>query len=124
MCSCSCPQYGESTGIFRNFPTNSSPNIVLSVQSPILEQFRIDTDKFVIFGVINNIICRVHRYPLTVAYSSSAMESDNFDKTNNNIPQQDLKVFVDGKHSFDEIAVNLGKSYTELQNLFSQSMYK
>jgi len=74
----------------------------------------IDVHKFILFGVVNTIIKRVHKYPLSI---SPDRESDE-------IPQTVLERMIDGKHTYDEISVDLGKPYSYLNNLFSHSIDK
>jgi len=101
--------------IFRQY---ANPILTLSHQAQLLQTQNVDIHAFVVFGVVNNIISRVHKYPLVLANNTG------IDPNGSPVELQELSQFVDGKHTFDEIATKLGKSYTEIQNFFSLSMYK
>lgn len=75
-----------------------------------LVELNIDIKKLINYGVLNNIIRLVRKYPLRLSSNESSIT-------------QTLQQYIDGKHSLDKIAVNLGVSKKELEKFFNKYMY-
>jgi hypothetical protein len=78
-----------------------------------LEDLNVDIRTVVQFGLLNGLIRRVHKYPVSIAATSSSVTSVIY-----NVHQM-----VDGKHSYDEIAVAHDLPYSELDKHFDLCLY-
>jgi len=82
-----------------------------------LHLLNINMHSFILFGVLNNIIKRVHKYPLS-------LPPPNPNNKDTGISRTILEKFIDGKHNYDEISVETGLPYHEIDSLFSLSINK
>ena len=78
-----------------------------------LEELNVDIRALVQFGLLNNLLRRIHKYPVSIAATSSTVTSVIY-----NVHQM-----VDGKHSYDEIAVAHDLPYSELDKHFDLWLY-
>lgn len=76
--------------------------------------YNVDVKKLVSFGVLNNIIRRLHPYPVGMVQQSQELSST--------FPPI-IHQMVDGKHPMDEIAVTLNMSFKELESYFDKFIY-
>ena len=101
-----------------------------------LHQWNIDIFSFITFGVVNNIITRVHKYPLALApaVTGNSAEHGHLEPLPG-IQQYEINSLtlffvslndrmIDGKHTFDELSTESGMSHHELNRFFSLSIYK
>ena len=80
-----------------------------------LEELNIDIRALIQFGLLNGLIRRIHKYPVSIASNSSTITSSSI----SNVHQM-----VDGKHSYDEIAVTHDLPFSELDKHFDLSLYR
>jgi hypothetical protein len=107
-----------------------------------MKSFNIDIRRFVTFGLVNNLIRRLHKFPISIK------EGDEHQSPLPNIQQYIYFVLlwnsqlinvsltclsgrclfavrmIDGKHHYDEIAVSTGLSYGDIDTHFDQSVYR
>ena len=79
-----------------------------------LDDMNIDIRVLVQFGLLNDFIRRVHKYPVSIASNAS-----NATSTIHNVHQM-----IDGKHSYDEIAVAQDLPPSELDKHFDLFVYR
>lgn len=79
-----------------------------------LEEHNIDVRAFIHFGLLNGILRRIHKYPVSIAANSSSVSS-----IIHNVHQM-----IDGKHSYDEIAVAHDLPFSELDKHFDLSLFR
>lgn len=79
-----------------------------------LEELNVDVRALIQFGLLNAILRRVHKYPVSIAANSSSITS-----TIHNVHQM-----IDGKHSYDEIAVAHDLPFSELDKHFDLCLYR
>lgn len=79
-----------------------------------LEEVNVDIRAFIHFGLLNGILRRIHKYPVSIAANSSSVSS-----IIHNVHQM-----IDGKHSYDEIAVAHDLPFSELDKHFDLSLFR
>lgn len=92
-------------------PDNTVRSIVLRNN---LEEKNIDIRALVQFGLLNNLLRRIHKYPVSIASTSASVTS-----TIQNVHQM-----IDGKHSYDEIAVTHDLPFSELDKHFELCLFR
>ena len=79
---------------------------------------RVHIHKFVLFGTVNKLIRRIHRYPIIVQDPPSSVKSTFDDVTKR------LVALCDGAHCFDEICCELGRNQRNVKRLLNRSGIK
>lgn len=100
--------------IFKLYAMYNANNEVKMIYHAIKEHgYNIDIKKLTSFGVLNQIIRRLHPYPVG---SIQQQEGTAY-------ISQTLQQMADGKHHLDEIAVTFNMSYNELEPFFEKVIY-
>jgi nitrogen permease regulator 2 len=88
---------------------------------PLIVDRVIDPHRFIVFGRVNGLIRRVHRYPVGKIQSTKTVDSssgnDNKDGTLTHDMRFHLEAMMDGTYSFDAISCELGFSYSQLESI-------
>lgn len=79
-----------------------------------LEELNVDVRALIQFGLLNGILRRIHKYPVSIAANSSSVAS-----IIHNVHQM-----IDGKHSYDEIAVAHDLPFSELDKHFDLCLFR
>lgn len=79
-----------------------------------LDDLNVDIRALIQFGLLNQLIRRIHKYPVSISANSSSATS-----TIHNVHQM-----IDGKHSYDEIAIAHDLPFSELDKHFDLCLYR
>ncbi|KAJ3124947.1 Nitrogen permease regulator 2 [Nowakowskiella sp. JEL0407] len=80
-------------------------------ESQEVYKLNIDVRRLLIFGVLNNFMYRVYKYPILLTLFSNETETDN-------IPSN-LKSMLNGEHHYDEICTEFSKSPAEIDEMLN-----
>lgn len=105
-------EFASIFSIYSQFqPDTNVRSIVLKLQ---LEDLNIDIRALIQFGLLNDFIRRIHKYPVSISANAS-----NAHSTIHNVHQM-----IDGKHSYDEIAVAHDLAPSELDKHFDLFIFR